>query len=457
MDFHAAVTRSILYPIDLWRRGGLAELKYLKEFEESQFFTSDRLADVQRKRLNDILRHAYRFCPFYTDRLKEFDYNPSFDIHHEDLHKLPILDKSSIQQYRDRLITSNWPSKDLVANQTGGSTGQPLSFYLSRDRCYSRAASTIRHDRWAGWDIGDKVAYVWGAQQDVPPAGPLKSLRRRLMDRRHFLDAAHITEEKLKIFNHELKVLRPKIIVAYARSISMLARFIKEHSLDAYQPDAIITSAEVLESSDRQLLEEVFGCKVFNRYGSREVNVLASECDRHSGLHIMAECLLVEVVRPDGKPAVPGEKGAILVTDLLNFAMPLIRYRIGDVGSWAAGTCSCGRGLPRLESVSGRVTDFLVGCDGSIVSGVFLATYILAKRPSLGQVQILQNQKNCIVYRICRGVAFDYSQDTEYLRQMSRRYLGEAVSVDFDFVDQILPEPSGKYLLSRSSIAADFV
>jgi phenylacetate-CoA ligase len=277
------------------------------------------------------------------------------------------------------------------------------------------------------------------------------------MDRRLFLDAAHITEQKLVSFNNELKSFRPKIIVAYARSMVALARYIRDHAMSAYHPQAIITSAEVLEPDDRILVEQVFGCRVFNRYGSREVNVLASECDQHDGLHIMGEGLLIEVVRQDGSMAAAGEQGAILVTDLLNYAMPLIRYKIGDVGAWASGPCKCGRGLPRLESVSGRVTDFLVGCDGGIVSGVFLATYVLAKRPSLGQVQILQNQRKKVTYRICRGPGFDEAQDTDYLKQMSKRYLGEDIAVDFEFVNEILPESSGKFILSRSSIAADFV
>lgn len=163
-----------------------------------------------------------------------------------------------------------------------------------------------------------------------------------------------------------------------------------------------MTSAEVLEPADRQLIEEVFGCPVFNRYGCREVGVIASECPAHQGLHIAAEGLLVEIVQGND-PVRPGESGAILVTDLLNLGMPLIRYRIGDMGTWEEGQCPCGRGLPRLREVSGRVTDFLVGADGRLVSGVYLATYVVARRTSLGQVQILQEEPGRVRYRIKPG------------------------------------------------------
>ena len=180
----------------------------------------------------------------------------------------------------------------------------------------------------------------------------------------------------------------------------------------------------MLENGDRALLEEVFGCPVFNRYGCREVSVMASECPAHCGLHVMAEGLYLEIETPNG-PAAPGEMGAILVTDLLNGAMPLIRYRIGDLAAWAEGPCPCGRGLPRLRSVAGRVTDFLVGADGRLVSGVFLATYVVAQRPSLGQVQIRQDKAGAVTYRVRPGRDFDPIADGEYLREATRRHLGD--------------------------------
>ena len=126
------------------------------------------------------------------------------------------------------------------------------------------------------------------------------------------------------------------------------------------------------------------------------MSVVASECPAHAGLHVMGEGLLVEIETARG-PAGPGEVGSLLVTDLLNHAMPLVRYRIGDLAAWAAGPCPCGRSLPRLERIGGRVTDFLVGSDEQLVSGVFLATYVVAQRPSLGQVQIRQDEPGAVV------------------------------------------------------------
>ena len=137
--------------------------------------------------------------------------------------------------------------------------------------------------------------------------------------------------------------------------------------------------------------------------------------------------------------------------------MPLIRYRIGDAGSWEAGDCPCGRALPRLAKVSGRVTDFLVGTDNQLVSGVFLATYVVAQRPSLGQVQIHQDTPGRVLFRIRPGNAFRPEEDLPYLETSTRRHLGDTMVVDHELVDELKPEPSGKFLFSRSTIAPSYL
>lgn len=457
MRLYPQLLRRGLYPLVLWHRGDLAELRYLRQFEKTQFLPPALLQDLQLRRLRDLVEHAYRQCPFYRRRFDRAGLGPEDVRRLEDLSALPALEKTDIQKHRDRMTAHKWPASDLIANHTGGSTGRPLSFFLSHDRKCSRAAATIRHNRWAGWDIGDKSAVLWGAPRDVPAGGWRSQLRRALLDRQLHLDTGHITEQKLNAFDAALKRFRPRVILAYAGAAAMFARYLESNGRTPYQPQAIVTSAEVLEERERLRIEQVFGCPVFNRYGCREVSVIASECPAHQGMHTMAEGLYVEVVNAEGRPVKPGEMGSILVTDLLNHAMPLIRYRIGDLGSWEEGECPCGRGLPRLRSVAGRVTDFLVGSDGRLVSGVFLATYVIGCRPSLGQVQILQETAGQVLFRICKGPHFRDPDDLDYLQEASRRYLGSDTVVDWEFVDGLASQSSGKFLFCRSSAAPEFV
>jgi phenylacetate-CoA ligase len=456
MKLYQRLVRDVFTPLVLWRSGDLAQLRYLREFERTQWLAPDELRQLQLGRLRALLAHAYHQCPFYRQRFQQAGLIPSDVRRLEDLRALPPLEKRDLQEHGECMVARDWPRADLLPNQTGGSTGTPVAFYLSGARKCSRAAATVRHNRWAGWDVGDKVAVIWGAPRDMPLSGWRGRLRDALLRRPLWLDTAHLTEAKMIEFHAALKRYRPRVIQAYARSAVLFARYLKAHDLQAYQPHSLVTSAEVLEPADRQLLEEVFGCAVFNRYGCREVSVLASECEAHTGLHTMAEGLFIEIETPNG-PAGPGERGNILVTDLLNLAMPLIRYRIGDLGSWANGPCPCGRGLPRLESVAGRVTDFLVACDGGLVSGVYLATYVVAQRPSLGQVQIVQDRAGAVLYRIKPGRDFRPAEDGAYLRAATRQYLGERAEVSWATVDDLAPEPSGKFLFSRSTVTPDFL
>jgi phenylacetate-CoA ligase len=456
MSLYARLVRNIFTPLSLWRAGELAQLRYEREFERSQFLSADEIRELQERRMRRLLDHAYAQCPYYRAHFERLGMRPGDVRSPEDLRALPVLEKRAIQDQGETMVARNWPRGDLIRNQTGGSTGAPLSFYLSKTRKCSRAAATRRHNHWAGWQVGDRAAVLWGASQDRPPDTLRERLRGILLREPLWLDTGNITETSLARFHAALWRWRPRIIQAYARSAVLFARYLQVRGWKPHRPHALITSAEVLETDERRLLEDVFGCPVFNRYGCREVSVIASECSAHSGLHIMAEGLYLEIQTSRG-PAAPGEMGTILVTDLLNFAMPLIRYRIGDLGSWARGDCPCGRGLPRLERVAGRVTDFLIGDDGRLVSGVFLATYVVAQRPALGQVQIVQHQAGALTYRIKPGRNFQRERDLDYLRQATRKHLGAKTVVDSEVVAELPAEASGKFLFSRSTVTPDFL
>ena len=456
MSVRQRIIRDVLNPIDLWRAGDQAKLRFLKEFERTQFLPLQELRALQIERLRALLEHAYRRCPFYKETFDRAEVAPQAFKTLEDLRAFPILEKRDIQDRRDSIVAEGWPREDLIPNYTGGSTGAPLTFFLSHERACSRWAATIRHNRWAGWDLGDRVAYLWGALADVPQSTWRQKLRQALLEPQIFLNTAHVTEENLAEFHKAMHRFRPKVVLAYARSAALFARFLKERALTAYQPGAIVTTAEVLEPDDQAAIEEVFGCRVFNRYGCREVSIIASECDQHQGLHTMAEGLYLEIVRA-GEPARPGEEGEILVTDLLNLAMPLIRYRIGDVGAWEAGSCPCGKQLPRLKQVAGRATDFLVGHDRRLVSGPFLTLAAVGKRPSIGQLQIRQSRVGQVQFRIVRGPRFQDPDDLQFLEQTARAYLGETAEVEWEFVEELTSEASGKFLFCMSQVSPDFL
>ncbi len=424
----------------------------MKEFETSQYLPRAELEQLQFGRLSNLLQHAFAECPFYRSRFHAAGLKPGSIKSLSDLRQLPVLTKEDIQRHRDAMIAKNWPRNDLIPNQTGGSTGTPISFFLGSERACSRAAATWRHNRWAGYDIGERLACLWGAVRDAPVRSRLGKWKDNILTPTMLLNTANVTQEGLASFMNKMHRFRPKSLLAYSKSAVLLARFVLQSGLKPYQLASIITSAEVLEPFERQLLEETFGCPVFNRYGCREVSVIASECECHNGLHIMAEGLYVEIER-NGGPVPAGEPGSILVTDLLNFAMPLIRYRIGDVGALMQGVCQCGRNLPRLEGIQGRVTDFLVGGDGRLVSGAALTVAVIAKRPTLGQVQLIQDRPGQVLFKIAPKNGVDPSpEDLHFLQEETKKYLGERLESEVEFVTEIPCEPSGKFIFSKSRV-----
>jgi phenylacetate-CoA ligase len=190
---------------------------------------------------------------------------------------------------------------------------------------------------------------------------------------------------------------------------------------------------------------------VTNRYGCEEVSLIACECDQHRGLHVSADSVLVEVIH-DGKPAAPGTPGSIVVTDLSNFAMPLIRYLIGDVGIVADRTCPCGRGSMMLETIEGREADYVVTADGRLISGISLTENFAVLVPGIAQIQIVQEQLRRFVFRIVRGGDWDAVSERKLAALVAERF-GSNSRYDIEFVDVIPQEPSGKYRFCISRVS----
>ncbi len=443
--------KHIVYPLETMRIGSSAR-RHLAELEVSQFLSPERIRQLQIERLRRLLIHAYEHCPFYTERFDQHNFNPRKLQAIEDIQSLPITTKKDIQENKERMRAVNFPDEMLEPNKTGGSTGAPLYFYHDKERIFSREASTFRHNRWAGWDIGMKTAHLWGHRGDISGMKGIKAgLRNFLLERRLILDTSSITRDSLVQFKKELRKFRPDIYIAYANSVFLFARFLKETgSRDHHRPRAVITSAEVLESSQRAVIEDVFECPVFDRYGSRETSIIASECEKHTGLHICAETLLLEFIK-EGRAAGPGEVGKTLITDLLNFGMPFIRYQNEDTGSTVAERCSCGRGLPLMKISGGRVTDFLMTPEGKLISGAALTIYLIANAPGVAQAQLIQENINEVTFRIVKGEMFG-AATLQFFEREIPKFFGPRVKYSIEYVENIPQENSGKYRFSISKV-----
>ena len=281
-------------------------------------------------------------------------------------------------------------------------------------------------------------------------------LRNALLQRITYLDSLKMDEECLHQFASTLQRRHHSLLIGHAHSLYLFARFVDSVGQYSIRPRGIISVAMVLHDWERAFLEKVFQCAVTNRYGCEEVGLIACECDMHQGLHINADAVFVEVIRPDHTAAEPNETGMIVISDLTNRAMPIIRYKIGDMGQLTDRVCTCGRGLPLVEKIEGRIADFIVTPSGKLVSGISLTDHFNTKVPGVQQMQIIQEELDRIVLRIVKSQGFDESS-LKRIFALVHEHFGPDVHYECDYVDHIAPEPSGKFRFCISKVKNPFI
>jgi phenylacetate-CoA ligase len=443
MSVMSSLSRHVFHP--LWDlKDGSRRLKVLRELERSQWLPQEVLRARQRERLQHILAYAAAHSPYYarTFRLSRLD--PA-RFEEAAFARLPLLTKSIIRSSTDEILSQQFTRAQLGEHKTGGSTGVALTTYFDHDWLQIRTADALRSDQWAGAFHGMKVAALWG---NPPIARTAKErLRRLLIDRFVFLDTIDLNPRSLGEFVSAWRRERPEVLFGHSHSLYMLARYLKEQQITDLRPAGIVSTSMMLVAHERSLIEQVFGCRVTDRYGCEEVGLIACECERHEGMHLDIEHLHIEFLREDGSPAAEGEEGAIVLTDLYNRGMPFIRYRIEDVGVWTDRRCSCGRGLPLMERVTGRVADYLKRRDGSLVAGVSLVERTLTAITGIEQLQIVQPSRDEIVLNVVRAADFSAASEAALLAEL-RGVFGEGISFRTQFLERMPQERSGKYRFS---------
>ncbi len=441
---------------DLFYRVGKANVTAkLKELDEFQWKSSAEIARLQQQYLYQTLRYAGLHIPYYRNLFRQIGFQPEEIL--EDvaaIQKIPPLSKSLIRQNADRLITTEAAKQaELYKIKTGGTTGEPLNF--TKDAVYRNY--NIAHDyhvmTWAGWQIGQPQFWLWGHVPDAD--GPSASLvtQAKVTQAKEYLAARYdsnafiLGDDSMGKFAAQIQKKPGGILWSYVSTAHRFAQFIKDKNYTNLHLKAVYTAAEPLFESQRQLVQDVFRAPVFNNYSSIDTGDIASECDQHKGLHILARNCYVEVLR-DGRPVPDGEEGEFVITTLTNFGAPLIRYQIEDWGRKSDRQCACGRGLPMLEVVEGRKIDLFKTQDGRTVYGAFAKDLI----PTLGDVrqfQVVQKSLDLLVFKIVHKGNIDQKRLARIV-QVSKDALGENVEVRFEFVDHLPATPTGKhrYLVS---------
>lgn len=402
--------------------------------------------------LEELLNHCREKVPYYRNVMKKIggSFLPDPEQH---LQEFPILTKDIIRQHFEELKAGDLSQRKWFIETSGGSTGEPIKLIQDQEFNSRSLATALLYSKWAGAELGQPEIRLWGSSREVAQGTlGLKATFFNFLTNTCYLNAFQMTPEKMfsyiKIFNQK----RPKVIIAYAQAVYELARFAEQEQIPVIPQKAIITSAGTLYPFMRDKIENVFQCKVFNRYGSREVGAIACQCQAGNGLHVAPWGNYIEIVDDHGTVVPRGTAGNILVTSLGNYAMPLIRYQIGDRGILSPeSTCACGRKGQLLQQILGRTYDAFRKKDGTIIDGAYFSQLVYS-RGWVRKYQITQQTYSDIIFKIvpaCRD--FD-STELEDISYRTKRIMGENCNVKFELVDEIPPSPSGKFRYTVSEV-----
>ncbi len=408
-----------------------------------------RLEHLRLSRLRRLLASAGARVPYYRNLFADIGFKVEDVASLADLARLPLLDKSTIRANSDALKAEN--ATGLARFNTGGSSGEPLVFYIGKERVSHDVAAKWRATRWWNVDIGDPEVVIWGSPIELGAQDGMRALRDRVL-RTRLLPAFEMSENKLDHFLDEISSARPKMLFGYPSALSHIARHANARGrrMDDLGIRVAFVTSERLYDEQRRQISKIFGCPVANGYGGRDAGFIAHECP-HGGMHITAEDIIVEIIDPQGAPVPRGEAGEIVVTHLATSAFPFIRYRTGDIGVLDSKPCSCGRGLPLLKEIQGRSTDFLVAKNGTVMHGLALI-YILRDLPQIRNFKITQESVDLTSVSVVSDGGLNGELVGKIVQGFKAR-LGQEVEIRVEEVEEIPSEKSGKFRYVVSKVA----
>jgi phenylacetate-CoA ligase len=432
----------MIFPLHERLKGKTTHAK-LAELERTQWLAPAALRELQLERLRRHLAWAYREVPYYARLLDEHGLTPARVQSFEDFARIPLLTKDVLRE-RLKDLQPRTPLRGVQRLSTGGSTGAPVTVFVDRERAAFTDAARLRAHRWFGADMGVREIVLWGSPIELGRQDRLRSARDWLLNSR-LLSAFDLGEPALARYAAEVRAYRPQKLYGYASALALLAGYLDRTGglPRADAPKAVFTTAEPLYDFQRAAIAAAFHCPLATEYGCRDGGLVALECPL-GGLHIAAEGMHVEVL-----PAAPGEtSGELVLTNLESYALPIIRYRTGDIGALEPTPCACGRGLPRLARVEGRRTDFLVTPSGKLMHALAVI-YVLRDAPGVREFQVVQEALDYVRVRVVPAGELSAATRVAIAARIGGLFEGSA-RIEVEVADSVA-SPSGKhrYVISR--------
>jgi len=409
---------------------------------ERERWPSAALQEYQHGQLERLIRHAYDSVPFYRRVFDERGLTPRDIRTVRDLHKLPLLTREDVRENVSALISTRFRPGTLKPGRTSGTTGSPLQFYWDREMSFMNNVVDWRQKATAGLQYGQPHAVLFGrmivpVNQRKPPFWRMNYLHNQL-----WLSTFHISTQNLEFYLRKLRAFRPRALEGYPSTVQMLAQFLDQRG-ERLPLGAVLTTSETLRTDQRELIERVFECRVFDFYGLAERVIFSTECEKHEGHHVNLDYGIMEITNDKGEPVEEGELGWIVGTSLHNLGMPFLRYKTGDVTRLRMRRCSCGRTFPIMDDVTTKAEDIIVTQDGRFISPSVL-THPFKPLQGIAMSQIIQEDRENITVKIVRSSGFRSEQEAALMHGLQER-LGDGMRVRVEYVDDIPRGANAKF------------
>ncbi len=449
---NAALDRNWRAPIirtafRLQNPGVLRELEVIQSVERS----AAKLQAVHQARLEQLLHHAWSQTDYYREVLEACGAVRAGRVNLDRFDDIPFLTKDIIRSQGERLIAKSLPAgRKPHTNRSGGSTGQPVRFWQDNVYWDTTIATRIYHFSTVGKGIGQREMKIWGNEPDLRK-GTIgwKAKLENFVYNRKFEQCWHLPEERILAIIRHIDEWQPQMLWCFRDGIDGVARYINEHRIRVHSPASVVLGGATVYPFMAQAIENAFKSPAISAYGSREVGAVACQCLERGGLHIATQAHRVESIGPDERPVMEAD-GELAITPLLNFAMPFIRYRIGDRGRMTQRQCTCGRAFPLLHALTGRVVEVLHNLKGEQIDPGYLI-WIMAEKINnrvLKKGQIVQEEDGAITVNLVLEPGASMPQAQPHLAEIRKAMtlvMGSEATIRFTFLDDIPLSQSGKY------------
>jgi phenylacetate-CoA ligase len=432
------------------RLRGFDTLQQLGQIEGAPFLPPERIRENQFKRLSDLLAHAETHVPYYREVFRRLGI-ASRDIRNfTDFSKLPVLTKDIIQERAHDLVREDVPLEKLSPHFSGGSTGVPLRFYRSREYMAASDAGVYRNLQQCGWRPGEMIAFFWGSSEKLDRMSRWEFELRQFVRRSYLFDPFRSGEAELAVWARRMRNLRPTVVLGYTSTIARFATFLEATRQPAAPVRGVFTTAEKLYRPQREVIERVFRCHVFDCYGSSEVQNVSAECPQ-GRMHVNADFVVLEEEKTEGEGPWP-----FLLTSIQNWSMPFIRYRNEDCGYLSSEICSCGNNFPLMHLEIGRTSDNFLLPGGRVVHGEYF-THLMYGSEGIANFQFHQTEIDKIVLLTVPGPGNPQARELQIRKAVDHiQSLSPAhpIRVEVRELDSIPLSSAGKHRFTRSDLNA---